>query len=193
MTTTTFAFTLPGVDDKEVIVLAKVVWTPPVLPVFQPAPVETTTSGGPNIWRSPVGGDWDTGGNWTQGVPGPPQVVIIDLPRGETVDYDGGGTRVSTTIAELQNLGRGTLDVSHKATLKVQGPATNEGRIEATDHGRVSFKFGQVDNKECAVIEAAGRGSLVDFSYSLVRNAGLIAAFNQGSGDIRPRRPQQHV
>jgi hypothetical protein len=178
--TTTFAFTLPDVDDKEVVVLAKVVWTPPVLPVFQAAPVEVTSGGGPNIWRSPVGGDWTIGGNWTEGVPGPPQVVIIDLPRGETVHYDGGGTRVSTTIAELQNLGRGTLDVSHKATLKVQGPATNEGKIEATDHGKVSFKFGQVDNKECAVIEAGGRGSVVDFSSSLVRNAGLIAAFSHG-------------
>ncbi len=150
-------------------------------------PVEITTSVGANVWintsdgGAPVGGDWGIGGHWTEGVPGPPQVVIIDLPRGETVHFNGRGRPVSTTIAELQNLGHGTLDVSHKATLKVQGPATNEGRIEATDHGRVSFKFGQVDNKECAVIEAAGRGSLVDFSYSLVRNAGLIAAFSQGS------------
>ena len=40
--TTTFAFTLPGVDDKEFVALAKVVWTPPVLPVFQTTGADLT-------------------------------------------------------------------------------------------------------------------------------------------------------
>jgi hypothetical protein len=100
-------------------------------------PVDITTSVGANIWVNtsegdPAGGDWSIGGNWTEGMPGPPQVVIIDLPRGETVHFDGGGTAVSTTIAKLLNIGGGTLDVSNEATLKVQGPATTSSPAAPT-------------------------------------------------------------
>ena len=51
-------------------------------------PVEITTSVGANVWintsdgGAPVGGDWGIGGHWTEGVPGPPQVVIIDCRGG---------------------------------------------------------------------------------------------------------------
>src|SRR6185312_5336846 len=137
-------------------------------------PVEITTSVGADVWTNtsgndPAGGDWGTGGNWTIGVPGEAEVVIIDLPAGQTVAFDGGGTPVSSTIAKLVNTGGGTLEVTNLATLHVQGPTDNDGIIKASDGGTVSFEQAEVENQD-GTIKAIGCGSEVDITGSLVLN-----------------------
>jgi hypothetical protein len=137
-------------------------------------PVEIVTSVGADVWNKTDGGDWGTGPNWTSDVPGESAVVIIDLPAGQTVAFDGGGTPVSGTIAKLVNTGGGTLEVTDLATLHVQGPADNAGIIKASDGGTVSFEQAEVQNQD-GTITAVGCGSEVDITGSLVLN-GLIEA-----------------
>ena len=74
-------------------------------------PVEIAVSVNADVWVPSTGGDWGGAGNWSDGVPGNHDIVIIDLPALQTVTFDGGGTATTTTISKLINTGGGALNI----------------------------------------------------------------------------------
>jgi hypothetical protein len=136
-------------------------------------PADISVEVQPNTWTPGSGGSWNDPGNWSNGDPTPPDVVLIDLPSGETVIFDGNDTE---EISKLVNVGGGTLQITGNATLDVEGPALNEGRIEVVSGGILNFTEADVDNRTGARIEVSGFWSQIEFTDSLVKNAGKIQA-----------------
>ena len=110
---------------------------PAYTPSSNPVNLTLTTSNVVNNWINPAGGDWDTAGNWTYGVPVAGQSVAIPY-SGITVTHTQ--ATAEPMIASLDDLA--TLDITNGSIALGDGSSTLAGPVTIGAAGTLNVGAG---------------------------------------------------